>query len=219
MKGLNIAAVAITKKTKQENRHVWQDVEKGSYQIVYVSPEILLSKRGYFLSSLVRNHCKFLSDLVAVAIDEAHLIWDWIGFRDKYQFLGTIRNILDNVPWVLLSVTLSPMVAAYAHEVCNLRPPTLRFVRSMRRDNINLAVCPIKDEHDLTPLLELIPDGARNLLIIPKTLIFYDGIDGGQRIADALRRRIPSELSTEHDPHELVQMFFGSIDARAKKKP
>jgi len=218
MTNLNISAEAITKRTKKENRHVWEEVERGKYRIVYASPEVILSKRGYFFESLVRNHNKFMEDLVAVAVDEAHLIWDWVGFRDKYQLLGTLRNILNNVPWVLLSATLSPMVAAYVHEVCNLRPRTMRFIMSCRRDNINLAVCPIKSHDDLNPLLDLIRPETRDFLSIPKTIIFHDGIEGGQRIADALRARLPSELSAARDPHETIQMFFGSIDEKTKKK-
>lgn len=218
MKKLDISAVAITKKTKKENRHIWEDAERGKYRIVYASPEVILSNRGYFLESLVRNHNKFMEDLVAVAVDEAHLVWDWVGFRDKYQLLGTLRNIFDSVPWILLSATLSPMVAAYVHEVCNLRPRTMRVIRSCRRDNINLMVCPINSPHDLTTLLDLIHLENKDILGIPKTIIFYDGIDGGQRIADALRLRIPPELSAERDPNEIIQMFFGSIDEKRKRK-
>jgi hypothetical protein len=50
----------------------------------------------------------------------------------------------------------------------------------MSRDNVNIIVCPVSDTHDLSPLLMLLPvTSARDLLAILKTIIFYDGIEGG----------------------------------------
>ena len=216
MNKLNIRAVALTKKTKEDHPNIWPKVARGEYQIVYASPEIILKKRGYFLQKLVRENCVFMDKLVTVAVDEAHLIWDWIGFRPKYQMLGTLRNLLDNVPWVLLSATLSPMVAAYAHEVCNLRIPSVRFINSCRRDNINLTVCPIESTKDYTPLLSVIPRGTRDILNIKKTAIYYDGIDGGQLIADTLRSALPPDLRDKGT--EIVQLFFGSVDEKKKRE-
>jgi len=211
MKKIGISAVALTRHTKEKNKKVWDEVAKGRYQIVYASPEVILNKRGHFLVSLVRNPNKFMQNLVAVAVDEAHLIWDWIGFRDKYQLLGVLRNILSQVPWVLLSATLSPMVAAYAHEVCNLQTPSMRLILSCARDNIDMVVRPINTTRDLSPLLDLIDLRAiKDIKHLPRTIIFYDSIDGAQRIADALRVLVPHDLPT--DGRTLIQMFFGSID-------
>jgi len=217
MRKLGIPAVALTRHTKSQNKKVWDEIAKGRYRIVYASPEVILNKRGYFLTSLVRNPNKFMQNLVAVAVDEAHLIWDWISFRDKYQLLGTLHNVLNQVPWVLLSATLSPMVAAYTHEVCKLQTPSMRFIMSCARDNINMVVHPIKSPRDLSPLLDLINLSAiTDINELPRTVIFYDSIDGGQRIADALRILVSSELSDS--PRTLIQMFFGSIDDPKKTK-
>src|SRR5271154_4763638 len=219
MSALGIPAVAVTINAKKDNMRIWDEIEWGEYRIVYVSPEVILNKRGQFLGSIVRKSNKFMENLVAVAVDEAHLIWDWIGFRDKFQLLGTLHLVLNNIAWVLLSATLTPMVAAYAHEICNLQRPSKRFIRSMSHDNINMMVCPISNTRDLSPLLTLMRVGrARDLLSIPKTIIFCDGIDGGQRIAAALRTEINSELASTYSPQIIVQMFYGTVDEPKKKR-
>ena len=219
MSTLGIPTIAVTRNVKKDNMRIWDEIERGEYRIIYVSPEVILNKRGQFLGSIVCKSNKFMENLVAVAVDEAHLIWDWIGFRDKFQLLGTLHLVLNNIGWVLLSATLTPMVAAYAHEICNLQWPSMRFIRSMSRDNINMMVCPISNTRDLSPLLTLILVGrARDLLSILKTIIFCDGIDGGQRIVAALRSEINSELASTCHPQIIVQMFYGTVDEPKKKR-
>jgi len=100
---------------------IWDEIERGEYWIIYVSPEVILNKWGQFLGSILGKSNKFMENLVTVAVDEPHLIWDWIGFRDKFQLLGTLHLVLNTIGWVLLSATLTPTVAAYAHEICNLQ--------------------------------------------------------------------------------------------------
>jgi superfamily II DNA helicase RecQ len=219
MRLLGIPAVAVTRTAQKDNTSLWHEIERGEYRMVYASPEVILNKRGPFLGSIARRTNKFMDNLVAVAVDEAHLIWDWIGFRDKFQMLGNLHLVLSRVGWVLLSATLTPMVAAYAHEICNLQRPSMRFIRSMSRDNVNMMVCPVSNMRDLSPLLTLLPvTSARDLLAIPKTIIFYDGIEGGQRIAAALRSNINQGLAAAPDRSVFVQMFYGSIDEPKKRQ-
>ena len=115
------------KKSKKDNPRLWENIEQGKYQIIFVSPEILLHKRDHFLTSMAGKSNKFMNNLMTIAVDECHLIWDWEGFRDKYQFLGTLRSILDTVPWACLSATLTPTVMAYVYEISELRSQIVRF--------------------------------------------------------------------------------------------
>jgi superfamily II DNA helicase RecQ len=125
MRQLGISAVAVTRNAQKENARIWQEIERGDYRIVYMLPEVILNKRGPFLGRIARRINTFMDKLVAVAVDEAHLIWDWIGFRDKFQMLGNLHLVITRIGWVLLSATLTPMVAAYAHEICNLQQPSI----------------------------------------------------------------------------------------------
>ena len=136
-----------------------------------------------------------MSNLAAVAVDECHLVWSWEDFRLAYQRVGNLRHIFWNVPFICLSATLTPNIAAYVHEVCNLKRPTVLFSLSTRRDNINITVVPINNCNDIQPLCDLIPDSCRDILAIPKTLIFVDNIDLAKDIAVALRSRLLNEVS------------------------
>ena len=80
MRQLGIAAVAVTRNTQRDNVRIWQEIERADYRIVYVSPEVILNKRGAFLGRIARQANAFMDKLVAVAVDKAHLIWDWIRF-------------------------------------------------------------------------------------------------------------------------------------------
>jgi superfamily II DNA helicase RecQ len=95
MRELGIPAVAVTRTAQRDNTSIWQEIGKGKYRLVYASPEVILNKRGPFLGSIARGTNKFMENLIAVAVDEAHLIWDWIGFRDKFQMLGNLHLVLS----------------------------------------------------------------------------------------------------------------------------
>jgi superfamily II DNA/RNA helicase len=212
-----IKAVAITSESLKENPRLWDEVDRGKYQIVYACPEILLSTHGHFSQFTVRPPMNtFMKNLVLVAIDECHLIWDWEAFRTAYRYIGNIRHALLKIPFVCLSATLTPNVAAYIHEVCHLQRHTIRFRMSIRRDNINTVVIPV-DGDGIDPLLDLVVYPVRDLLQIPKTLIFHDNIDNAIAIMLAFHQRLPDEISGV--PVEtVVRVFYGSLDAPMKSQ-
>ena len=45
-----------------------------------------------------------------IAIDEAHLVFDWQSFRDKYRHLQNIKSDLLTIPVMALTATASPSV-------------------------------------------------------------------------------------------------------------
>ena len=55
----------------QHDPSVWSSVENGDCQVVYTSPETLLSQREIFHSQVYQNN------LVCLAVDEAHLVEKW----------------------------------------------------------------------------------------------------------------------------------------------
>lgn len=207
--------MAITSDSLEKNPNLWNEVDRGDYQIVYACPEQLVKHKGHFSQTTLKSpKCAFMKNLVAVAIDECHLIWEWEGFRVGYRYIGNIRAALVGVPFVCLSATLTPNVAAYIHEVCSLQARTIRFRISIRRNNINVVVAPV-DGNDIQPLLDLIPPRIQDLLQIPKTLIFHDDIDNAQLIFEALRRRLPPAVSGVPS-NTIVRLFYGSIDEGMK---
>ena len=157
-----------------------------------------------------------MSNLTTVAMNECHLVWSWEDFRLTYQRVNNLRHIFWNVFFICLSITLIFNIVAYIHEVCNFKRSTVLFSLSTHRDNINIIVVSINNCNDIQPLCDLIPDSCRDILAIPKTLIFVDNIDLAKDIAVALRARLPNGVSGI--PSDiLIRTYWGSIDEEKKK--
>ena len=213
---LDIPAVSLTEENIAKIPDLWKQVEAGEFRIVYATPEILLKRRGHFLLNVVKSKCLFMENLVAVAVDECHLVWDWERFRERYGDIGKLRSILSRIPFLCLSATLTPNVAAYVHKVCRLKDPTMRFNIGIRRDNINIIVSRV-DDPGIEPLFERIPPlhELRSHRQIPKTLIFHDSIDPGIDIVNQLIARMPAMVG-EVSSDIIVASYYGSLDAKAK---
>jgi len=214
---LGIKAVAVTKDNLLADPAIWEKVRDGHYQLIYASPETLLDARGYFMTEIAGRGSRFEKRLVAIAIDECHLIWDWEHFRVQYKNIGKLRMTFDKTPIACLSATLATNVAGYVHSVCQLRPGTTRrYSLPLRRDNIDIVVSSVAP-NDQGPLLDLISSGAemRQVLEMPKTLVFIDDIEEGIRLCLSLRSRLARQFGDEV-PERFVECYYGSLDAAKK---
>jgi superfamily II DNA helicase RecQ len=92
-----------------------QDICTGKWQIVVISPEMMLSKR--FIANVLRNP-EMRERILSVVVDEAHVVSHWgSGFRKKYGTLGILRALLPkDTPMVAMSATLPSRVR---HDVIN----------------------------------------------------------------------------------------------------
>ncbi|KAJ7599783.1 P-loop containing nucleoside triphosphate hydrolase protein [Mycena floridula] len=90
-------------------RETMAKICEGTWQIILISPEMLLSKR--FVSKVLRNN-DFRSRILSVVVDEAHVVSHWgADFRKKYGELGIIRALLPpGIPIVAMSATLPTRV-------------------------------------------------------------------------------------------------------------
>ena len=91
-------------------------------------------------------------------------------------------------------MNIAPHVAVYIHEVLGLQSPTILFSLSIRRDDINIMVAPFEGPDDIEPLLGLVFNSISDLLKMPKTLIFVDGVLIAQRINLSLQRELSGYL-------------------------
>jgi superfamily II DNA/RNA helicase len=212
MKSLGFSAVALTKETVRNDHTIWNKVDNGEYSIVFASPEILLNPRSHFWTVTVKRNTKFKKQLVTVAVDECHLIWDWKRFRPKYRLIGNLRRILSPVPWVCLSATLTRAGSAYIHRACKLLNGTILFKRTVRRRNINIQISAISSS-DYEQLASLINAETKRVEDIPKTLIYVDNSYDALDIARVLRRRLGHDLG---EPGTIVRTYFRSTDELAK---
>ena len=75
-------------------------------QLLFVTPEWLFSSNNLDrVRELAINN-----KLSLIAIDEAHLIFDWQTFRDKCRYLENIKRDVPTVPVMALTVTASSNV-------------------------------------------------------------------------------------------------------------
>ncbi|NNJ93685.1 MAG: DNA helicase RecQ [Halobacteria archaeon] len=82
----------------QEARQVLARLHAGELDLLYVSPERLMSTG--FLERLVEI------DIALFAIDEAHCVSQWgHDFRPEYQQLGALRSHFPHIPLVALTAT------------------------------------------------------------------------------------------------------------------
>ena len=196
---------------------LWKRVKDGEFQIVYATPETILKASGYFMKDIFADSkSPFMQNLVAVAIDECHLVNDWLGFREQYGDIGPLRSQLAHVPFIGLSATLTPNFAAYVHRVCRLNYQAVSIDTSIRRDNINLVVARMEGD-SIEPLINSIlgKDSVRALTDIRKTLIFHDGVNKGIDIANELIARLPSSMEGV-DSSVTIANYFGDLDALSK---
>src|SRR5579859_3253532 len=153
---------------------LWAKVDTSEFDIIYITPEIALDPAGHFYKTSHKN-TKFKCNLALVAIDECYLIWEWVGFRKKFELIGSLRMILSITLCAVLSATLIPNVAGYIHTAVGLKFPTVRYNLNTRCNNINLIMKSTDGKH-FDDLYNRLPS-AKDTQQIPKTIVFHDNID------------------------------------------
>ncbi len=132
-----------------EARHVSQALGEGRLDLLYVSPERLLSNGT--LDRLSRLKLSLL------AIDEAHCVSQWgHEFRPEYRALACLPERFPGVPRIALTATADPRTRADILQSLAMGNASV-FAASFHRPNLNLAAEPKVGE--TAQLLDLL---ARN---------------------------------------------------------
>ena len=115
-----------------EKRKAWQQLANGTLDLLYVSPERLVS--GDLGGQL--------GNLALVAVDEAHCVSHWgHDFRPEYRQLRSIFDRFGAVPRMALTATATPQVQ---DDIClqlGLRQP-LRLIGHVDRPNLVYRAIP-----------------------------------------------------------------------------
>jgi len=113
---------------------VFQQMDKGSLDLLYVAPERLMM--ADFLERL--GSLK----LALFAIDEAHCISQWgHDFRPEYTQLGRLRQLFPNVPIIAMTATADPETRQDIVKQLEIAEATV-FVAGFDRPNITYTVIP-----------------------------------------------------------------------------
>ena len=126
---LGIAAAALHSGLEaEENQRVWRQLNEGQLDLLYVSPERLLS--GDLLERLGG------APLALFAIDEAHCVSQWgHDFRPEYRQLDQLAQRFPHVPRLALTATADPRTQADIRERLQLQQGEV-FLASFDRPNI-----------------------------------------------------------------------------------
>ncbi|KII85091.1 hypothetical protein PLICRDRAFT_145764 [Plicaturopsis crispa FD-325 SS-3] len=173
-----------------------EEIITGEWQIVLISPEMLLSRR--FTNDVLRKP-EFGQRILSVVIDEAHVVSHWgSSFRKKYGELGKIRAFLPrSTPFVALSATLP---ARLRHDVLTkLQYHKTDYVSiDVGNDRPNVSIVVRGMQHPINTYADL-DFIVGDLLVrcpadISKTFIYCDNIATGVDIIDHLTALLPEFL-------------------------
>ncbi len=126
------AAFLNSSQSVHEQAQVFDDVEAGALDLLYISPERLLQPRT--LERLIAL------PIALVAIDEAHCVSQWgHDFRQDYLGLDVLRDHFPNVPRMALTATADERTRDEIVTRLALTEP-IRFTGGFDRPNIRYSV-------------------------------------------------------------------------------
>ncbi|KAJ7170920.1 P-loop containing nucleoside triphosphate hydrolase protein [Mycena crocata] len=185
-----LKATAINSSNGGCTKAIMEKVVAGEWQIVMLSPEMLLSRR--FIDGVLRKSA-FGARCLSVFIDEAHCISHWgASFRKKYASIGIIRAFLPRAtPIIAVTATLTPRVHQdlitklqfdpnnyQFSSIGNDRPKVSQIIRSMQH--------PANSYRDIDFMVR---EGAEPK-DIQKAFLYSDDIKDGGKIIDRLNSRV-----------------------------
>lgn len=139
MRQLGVAAAALhSELDPEEHRRVGRELDAGMLDLLYVSPERLLSPGT--TERLQRQ------EIALIAIDEAHCVSQWgHEFRPEYRALSCLGRLFPGVPRVALTATADPRTRDDILAALDM-PDAEIFAASFHRPNLHLAAIPKASE-------------------------------------------------------------------------
>ena len=135
LRQLGVAAAALHSEIEpDEARRIGRQLDGGQLDLVYVSPERLLSTGT--LERLQRI------EIALIAIDEAHCVSQWgHEFRPEFRALAQLRQCFPGVPRVALTATADPRTRADILHALDMDEARV-FAASFHRPNLRIAAEP-----------------------------------------------------------------------------
>ncbi|KAF8156295.1 P-loop containing nucleoside triphosphate hydrolase protein [Mycena galopus ATCC 62051] len=185
-----LKATAINSTNGGCTKQVMESVVNGEWQIVILSPEMLLSRR--FTEGVLRKP-SFGARCLSVFIDEAHCVSHWgDSFRKKYASIGVIRAFLPQSTLIVaVTATLTPRVREDLVTKLQFNPNDYIFC-SIGNDRPNVAQIVRALEHPANSYrdLDFMVDPTTTPEKIKRAFLYTDDIRDGGKIADHLNARV-----------------------------
>ncbi len=134
------AGMLCSAQTPEERRTVYEELERGGLDLLYVAPE-RLAMEGFFERLEAFG-------MVSLAVDEAHCISHWgHDFRPEYRQIGELRARRPELPIQAFTATATPAVQRDICEQLALRDPEV-LVGDFDRPNLTYRVKPRRNLND-----------------------------------------------------------------------
>lgn len=138
-RGLAVAERVDSSQTAEEQERVYQRMEEGTVQLVYVAPERVRDPR--LLAAL-----KSAQNIVQVVVDEAHCVHTWgYSFRPDFLYIRRLVDIIEETqgwrpPIAALTATATPRVRASIADRLDLQPDYREIERNPDRPELRFVV-------------------------------------------------------------------------------
>ena len=135
LRQLGVAAGALHSENEpDEARRIGRALDAGELDLIYVSPERLLSPGT--MERLQRL------EIALIAIDEAHCVSQWgHEFRPEYRELASLARYFPGVPRMALTATADPRTREDILAALDMQGAAV-FAASFHRPNLNIAAEP-----------------------------------------------------------------------------
>lgn len=202
----------------QTNHLISQEIARGCYQLVFVSPEIVISKE--FRAEVLAKP-SFYEHLRAVFIDEAHCMSLWGGtFRPDYADLNTLRGCLPrNIPVVVVSATLSEHIMDDIRTKLQLSEDALHIAVTNARPNVALSVRGMRyTDKSKGDLRFVIPKDVLYPRDIPIQLIYCNSRRVVEDIVDVIRQWLPSTVIGSENRRNCIAFYHAKVGEARKRE-
>lgn len=200
----------------QPARNLFDEVRAGKWELVFLSPEMLMSKR---FNQLV-DDTNFVKQVQMVVVDECHLAEEWKTFRAPYAKIKALRDRLPSrVAWVALSATIAPDEFQTISQGLGFMPGQYKLVREPV-DRPTIKYVPRILQHSASSMLDfatVIPYNMKSIDEIPITVMFVNTIGFSRTLRLYLTGLLPPHL-TGHARKYLIRGFHGMNSGEYRTK-
>jgi superfamily II DNA helicase RecQ len=207
-----LSAIAVNSTRRETLAKTFKEIVSGKYQIVILSPEMMLTCR--FLKEVLQN-IGFSKRIISVVIDEAHVVSHWgKSFRKKYAEISLVRAFLPKgTPFAALSATLSPRIRADVASKLRMKDYVWLHVGN-DRPNVSLVVRAIHSSmNSFTDLDFVIPENTTLPQSISKTFIYTDNINEGIDIQTYLTSKLPLDMQKKN----IIRPYNAAFDSEYRR--
>lgn len=202
------------------------DLLNNDYRVFFVSPEELDHKTRSCANMWLSDDV-FVSRLVAVVIDEAHLFYEWgISFRRAWGDLASLLARVSEIPKLFLSATMTQYAKQSIINAFNFEQNPYKIIEypdSLSRSNLFISLRPINnkdavfDSIKLALELDLNCEQIQSPADIPLSIIYLDSKRICARLLSFLNHWVSNSTAASHF-HNIVAMYHADCTEASRDR-